>query len=200
MIVAGILVVVLTGVAYWFDLRQFSNASQPKHIHGNAQIVVELGIQAFFLGGLTAILFGAMPKSRIIADTTKRAGRTLILAVSAVLLVISATEAVDFWAASSKVGDDLINARFPGGESSALRWLGVRFSPAELYPLTKNDALNVCDGRKLPYLLGEGSRYAYVMVFPNGNPNSRGWVLRVPNSLYAVSSGLKDATSCSMDK
>lgn len=199
-ITASILLITSMTVVYLYDLRALSSLAKPNELHGNAQIAVGLSAELFVLGSLISIMITVLSLPPRLVEPAKRALQTLAVASSAVILVVSATEVVDFWSTSYKVGRNLIGARDTQKGLNVFLWLGVIYSPARIYPLTNADPLAICDGKKVPYLLGENSGFDFVVVYPTDEVNHPGSVMRVPQSLYAVASGLDSPAPCSMRK
>ncbi|WP_139177287.1 hypothetical protein [Geodermatophilus siccatus] len=157
-------------------------------------LTIALAFGGFFLGYFSVDVL----------DLTRltNGARTLLYsleyAAAAAVLIATATWSVDFWGASQRAGLDLVAGRDPGSDSYVLSYLSINRSPAQILPTGDSDPLRLCDGKKVPYLLGNGGGSNFVLIFAAGDSKAGGSVIRVPQDLYTVASGLSDAAPCVM--
>lgn len=75
--------------------------------------------------------------------------------------------------------------------------LAGQVSPAQAVPLEKVDPLSLCDGKKVPMLIGSTSEDYLLLVFPESGGVAEG-VFRAPRSHYTVVTGFDHSRPCTV--
>jgi TctA family transporter len=109
---------------------------------------------------------------------------------------VSSVVVVDYFPHVSSAADNVLAGRFTGRDQASLEYLDIRFSPAKVTLVGALDPLKVCDGRSMPYLIGAAPNgtISYVLVLDATN---HGRVVRLPFTIYLITSGLSDSAPCS---
>jgi len=163
---------------------------------GNAGQAITLTITLAFAGFAVGYFTVDITNSPRFTGRLKVLPRSFAYAIAAAVLIAMATWSVDFWAASRRAGSDLLAGRDPGRDSYVLTYLSINLSAAQILPISDADPLQLCDGKKLPYVLGDGGESTFVLIHPDAESNEGGSVVRVPQDLYTVATGLRDAAPC----
>ena len=157
---------------------------------------------AVLMGGLFFV-FGWAWSTMVLAigmlgqkDTPRFRTRTAVLVAVAATFTISSVTVLDFWDNAGRYGSHLLQGSRTTTDAETSKWLAVHISPARLISLKPKDDFLVCDGKKVPLLLGASGGFSIIISYPDERMHG-GQVLRLPESDYAVVGGLPQPEPCS---
>lgn len=103
-----------------------------------------------------------MPQSRT---------RTAVLLAVAATFTVSSVVVLEFWDKASSCGEYLLmGGSLSSSDSLTSGLLAVHTSPARLISLKPNDDYHVCDGKKVPLLLGSSGGFSIIISYPGYVP------------------------------